>query len=211
MPSVLDVLLLALLVIFAVRCYRRGLVRSLIGIGRLILAVLLTVALSSPVAGLLEERIVEPSVRERVGERLSALAACTEGGVAELYEAIPSPLRAHLTKEDTTPWDVEVAVTRWTDRISHTVSHALASLLATVLVFLVAFVMLPWVLRLLSRLIRAIPLIAGLDRLLGLSLGLLGGIAAVALVSRVLFPLLVAVGRPEWVETSHILHLFGGT
>lgn len=209
MPSLLDVLFLALFLLFVIRGYRRGLVHSLLGVGRLVLAVLLTVALATPVARLLDTAIIRPPVQTCVGERLTSLAARTEGGVAELYASVPSPLRAHLTVGDAAVANLDEAVTRWTDTVSRALSGAVATIFATVLVFLVALVTLPWLLRLLSRVVRAIPLVSGIDRLLGLTLGGVAGVAVVALFSRFIAALLVALGRPEWVEASRVLQLVG--
>ena len=210
MRSLLDVLLVAVIVLFAVLGYRRGLVRSLAGVGRLILAVLVTGVLATPVSGLLDAKLIRPPVQNYVGERLSAIAARTEGGVSALYDAIPPFLRVHLSEGDVAAPSLGVAVIRWADTISRAISGAVSSLLGTVLVFLVAFVTVPLVLRLLSSIVRAIPLVSGIDRLLGLALGGAVGIAAVALSSRMIAALLVAFGRPEWVEASRILHLLGG-
>ena len=210
MPAFLDLLFVATVALFAVVGYRRGLVRSLAGVGRLILAVLVTVALSTPVSHLLDARVIHPPVQSYVGERLSAIAARTEGSVFELYAAVPTVLRAHLSEGDTAVLGLEAAVTRWTDTVSHAVSGALSSILATVLVFVIAFVTLPWLLGLLSRIVHAIPLVSGLDRLLGLALGGVSGIAAVALLSRVVAAFLIAAGHPDWAETPRILHLLGG-
>ena len=209
MPSLLDVLFVAALVFLAVLGYRRGLVRSLAGIGRLILSVILTGILSTPVARLLETRVIHPPVEGYVGEKLATIAARTEGGVAEFYAAIPAWLRAHLTVGDAAVASLDAAVARWTETVSRAVSGAISSLLATVLVFIVAFLTLPALLRLLSRVVRAIPLLSGIDRLLGLALGILTGFAAVALASRVIAALLIASGRPDWVEASCILQLLG--
>ena len=210
MQSLLDVLLVAVIVLFGVLGYRRGLVRSLAGVGRLILAVLVTVVLTTPVARLLDAKVMHPPVQSYVGERLASLADRAEGSVSALYDAIPAFLRAHLTESDTAAPGLDAAVERWTATISHAVSGALSSILATILVFFIALVSVRWLLRLLSRIVRAIPLVSGIDRLLGLALGGVTGVAAVALSSRMIAALLIAFGRPEWVEASRILHLLGG-
>ncbi len=209
MPSLLDILLLGLLAVFAIRGYRRGLVRSLVGIGRLVAAVILTVAVSSPVSQFLDDRLINPPVHDYVAERLTAVAARTEGGVAELYDALPAPLRAHLGESDMLFADMDTAVAHWTDTISRTVSGAVSSVLASVAVFILAWFGLTLGLKLLSGVIHAIPLVATFDRLLGLGAGLLAGVAVVAISARVLSPLLVALGRPEWVDASWLLQMAG--
>ncbi len=167
MPYVMDALFLGLFIFFAVRGYRRGLVRSLLGVGRLILAVLLTAALSAPVADVLEQRLFHSPIQDAVGEHAEAM--------------------------------VETA--------GHAVSGAIASLLATVTVFLAANLMLAMGLRLLSGVIHAIPLVAGMDRIGGLGLGVLSGAAAVWLVARVGSALLLAAGQSSWVYGSILLRM----
>ncbi len=205
MPTFLDCLLLALLIFPAIRGYRRGLVRSVLGVGRLLVVVLLTVALISPVADLLDKHLLSSPIKNAVGTRIDALVAQTEGGVEELYAALPASLRAYLTESDIAVPSVDAAAERWTDTISHAVSGALASVLSTLLVFVLASVALTFGLKLLSGIIHAVPIVAGLDRLLGLVAGVLTGVAIVALASRFLAPFLIAMGRPEWVEASWLL------
>ncbi len=206
MPHLLDLILIAVPVILAVRGHRRGLVRSVSGIVRLTAAVLLTVALTAPVARFLDNTFLYSPVRGHIGERLETLAEKTDGEVSDLYKKLPAPMRAHLNGRWEADADIQETVSDWSDTISRAISGALSRMLATVLVFLLISFALKFGLRMLSGIIHATPL-AGVDRLLGLLSGVIAGVAAVWLLSCILSPFLVTVGRPEWAAESWLLRM----
>ncbi len=209
MLFVLDILFLIPPALLAVRGYRRGLMRSLLGVGRLIPAVLLTVVLSSPVSRWLDEKILYPPIHATVSTRLSAMAARVDWRVENLYASLPLSLRAHVPEAEAVSDDIGEAIAQWSDTAAQRISGAVAALLATVLIFAAAYFLLSLGLRLLSRILHATPL-AGVDRVCGLGVGFLAGGTVAYLTARVLSAALLAIGRYAWVENSVVLRWLGG-
>ena len=64
MQYVIDVILALLLVYFTVRGFKRGFFKTVLSAGRLVLAILLTVALGSRVSQWIDRQYVNPPVYE---------------------------------------------------------------------------------------------------------------------------------------------------
>ncbi len=208
MPIALDVLCLVLLAVMAFRGYRRGLVASVLGAGRFFIAIILTVALTSPVAGLLNDHLINPPVYGYVNGRLVALADKTEGSAAELLESMPEILSNQLGDNVSAEGRLDTLVEEWSETISQSISGAVSSVIATVLLFVLFMLLLSLSIKLIAGLIHATPL-ASVDRILGLVLGLITGLGISVLAARLLTPALTALGKEAWVEASRLLSWLG--
>lgn len=213
MHGVVDILLLSVWGLMAFWGWRRGFLLSIFSLGRLILAVILTVALGPALAEWLDSTLVYPPVYEAVHEKLTAIAAdvasTAQGSVEALVQKLPAVFRAHLRPEDLNPTaDVHALADEWSKSVAGGISRALSAVLGYILLLGLCLVLLTLACKILAGLIHRIPLVRTADRLLGLLLGGLGGGIAVLLASAVLGVLLPLWGAESVVESSLLLRLF---
>ncbi len=209
MSYILDLILVALLVIFAIVGYRRGFVASILKSGRFFLAVILTIALTNPVATLLNDNFINPPIYDAVSGKLTDVADSVKGNASDFYEEIPAILQGQLDdKMSESEGDIDEAVEEWSQEISGKISWAVSKIIAVILLFVALMLLLSILVKILSAIVRATPL-GGVDRILGLVLGLAVGVAMMLLVSRFVAPVLTAFGQGELVESSFLLDLLG--
>ncbi len=206
MIYIVDLILLGLLVFMAIRGYIRGFMESVLKSGRLLLSVILTLLLNKPVATLLNDKLINPPVYSMIHGKLSSLADKAEGSAGNLLASIPAALRQQLGDEVTATGSLDHLVEDWSETISQSISGAAAKIVAVILLFVAFMLLLTIVIKLLAGIIKASPL-EKVDRILGLALGLLTGVALMLIAARLVAPIMVAVGQGELVESSFILKL----
>ncbi len=209
MFSVLDILFLVLIVLFAIRGFIRGFVASILKSARFFLAVILAIVLTAPVAGLINDHVIHPPVYRFVNNKIESLADRAEGNGVALYENLPGLMKNQLDVEsEDLAGSLDGYVTEWSETISQKISGGISGVIAVVTLFIVFMLLLSLVIKLVAGLIHAGPL-ATLDRLLGLGLGLVVGVAVVMLLAGFVSPILIAIGQEGMVESSFVLDLLG--
>ena len=215
MPLILDLILLALLCIPVFLGWRRGFFGSVLRLGRLALAFLITVGLGPAVSGWLNDGIVYPAVHESVYETLDGLAdevsSTARDGAEALAASIPAAFRPYLDTRDLDPSaDVHALAEEWSVTVASGISRTVATAIGYLLVFAVAFILLTVAVFAVSGLLLHIPLVRAVDRILGLSLGILMGCVGALLLSALMAAILSVTGQSEVVEASLMLRLSAG-
>ena len=100
MQYVIDVILALLLVYFTVRGFKRGFFKTVLSAGRLVLAILLTVALGSRVSQWIDRQYVNPPVYEKVHTKLAAMAADAGAQSDEFFRQLGEQYGAYLDKDE---------------------------------------------------------------------------------------------------------------
>ncbi len=208
MSYIIDLILLGLLIFFAIRGYLRGFLGSILKSGRFFLAVVLTVALTNPIAAIVDEKLINPPIYEAVNSKLTAIADTAGGSASRLLDSMPAILRNQLGEDITATGNLDRRVDEWSETISDKISFSIAKILTVILLFVALMLLLTILIKFLSAIIRATSL-GKVDRILGLVLGLFVGIAVMLLASRFLAPILTAVGQEALVESSVLLRIFG--
>ncbi len=209
MTYIVDIVLVGLLVIMAVRGCVQGFLKTILKSGRFFLAVLLTVALTSPVAALLNDNLINPPIYSAVNGKLTELADAAEGSADSLLESVPAFLKNQLGENISTTGKLEQLVDEWSETISQSISGAISTVLAVILLFVALMLLLTILIKILSSVIEKIKLLDTVNRVLGLVLGLLVGGALMLLAARVVAPILTALGQDALVDSSFILKLLG--
>ncbi len=205
---VIDLLLVALLAWLTFRGFKRGFFRSIFGLGRLILAVIITVIFRAPFSAWLDKTFINPPVFDAVHEKLTALGERAGGDLTTLLNSLPHALSAQLGGDPGGyEGNIDATVEQWSHSIAGNLSEAISSVIGTVLLFILAFLLLSVAVFFVSKLLLASPF-AGIDRLLGAILGGVSGILAVILVAMVLAAVLTACGQQDIVVRSLLLRLF---
>ena len=214
MQLAVDLLLILLFSLMALRGLRRGFFKTVFSVGRLILAFAVTVLMGSTVAGWLDRRFVNPSVFDAVYRRLSAVAeeigSTAEDGIQAFTERIPPSFRGYLDPEAMSPTaELHDVAEACAHTVADGISGVIAGVLGHVLLFAVSFGLLTVAMLFLGKLTK-LPVIRTVDGVLGLALGAVGGLVVVAFASAILGAVLGLTGHGEALENSFMLRLFSG-
>ena len=214
MQLVIDVLFMAVFAIPVFRGWRRGFTKSILGLGRLVLSLVITILFGSAFAGWIDETFINPPVFEAVSKKFSSIAAevtaSAEGGIDALVEKIPEAFRGYLdlTNVDHTA-EINALVEQWSRTVADGISKVISLILGFVLLFVISFVLLTAVIFIIGKLVK-LPVIRTVDKLLGLAVGIFNGAAVVMVSSVILGAILGLMGQGELVEGSFMLRLFAG-
>ena len=215
MPFILDLVLLALFCVPVFLGWKRGFFKSVLSLGRLALAFLVTVGLGSTAAGWLNDAYVYPAVYESVSEKLEGIAdevsSTAQNSAEALAEKIPAAFRPYLNTQSIDPSaDVHSLAETWSRTVSERIAGVISTALGYFTVFILAFILLTVAVFAVGGLIRRIPLVRTVDRVLGLSLGILIGGVGTILLSAILAAILSVTGQIDVVESSLMLRLSEG-
>ncbi len=211
MPIVLDILVIAILILFAVLGAHRGFVLTLCSLVAVIVALvgatMVSDALAPKVAQALQPRI-ERSIQESLEEKalevssqegldaVDALAALREKG--GLYEWAADSLEEALNNvpgTDAIAHQAAVAATAVAEQLARGVLFTLAFLLMLIIWFFVSHAL---------DLVARLPGLSALNNALGGLLGFVKGLLIVWLLSWILGPL-TGVLSPDLIAQTHLL------
>jgi uncharacterized membrane protein required for colicin V production len=214
MQLVIDILLIVVFALLVFRGWRRGFMKSVLSLGRLILSLIITVLFGSAFAAWLDAKFINPPVFDAVFKKLSEIAAevtaTAEGGVDALVEKIPEAFRGYLDLETLDPSaEINALVEQWSHTVADSISKVIATVLGYILLFIIAFIVLTVAIFIISK-VAKLPFIKTADKLLGLVVGIASGAIAVIFLSVVLSAILGVIGQGEIVEGSFMLRLFSG-
>jgi uncharacterized membrane protein required for colicin V production len=212
MQLVIDVLLIAVFGLLVFCGWRRGFMKSILGLGRLILSVVITIVFGSSFAVWLDDTFINPPIYEAVFKKFSNIAAdvtaTAEGGVEALVEKIPDMFRSHLDLENLDPSaKIDELVHQWSHTVADGISKVVATVLGYILLFVLSFLVLTLVIFLVSRFAK-LPFIKKTDKLLGLAIGLVSGLVAAIFLSAVVGAVLGLLGQNDIIEGSFMLRTF---
>lgn len=215
MQFAVDFFLLAIFGLLVFQGWRRGFLKAVFSLGRLILSVLLTFLLGPAVSGWIDRAFVNPPVYESVHKKFTEIAdevaATAQNGVDALVQKIPSAFKGYLDTESIDPAaDVYALADEWSLTVAGGISKVIAAVIGYVLLFLVCFVLLTVAIFIVTKLVDRISLVRLTDKLLGLILGVISGTVAVLLISAVLGAILSVTGQETVVEQSFMLRLSAG-
>lgn len=215
MQFAVDLFLLAIFGLLVFQGWRRGFLKAVFSLGRLILSVLLTFLLGPAVSGWIDRAFVNPPVYESVHKKFTEIAdevaATAQNGVDALVQKIPSAFKGYLDTESIDPAaDVYALADEWSLTVAGGISKVIATVIGYVLLFLVCFVLLTVAIFIVTKLVDRISLVRLTDKLLGLILGVISGTVAVLLISAVLGAILSVTGQETVVEQSFMLRLSAG-
>lgn len=214
MQLVIDVLFMAVFAIPVFRGWRRGFTKSILGLGRLVLSLVITILFGSAFAGRIDERFINPPVFEAVSKKFSSIAAevtaSAEGGIDALVEKIPEAFRGYLDLTTVDPTaEINALVEQWSRTVADGISKVISLILGFVLLFVISFILLTVAIFIVNKLVK-LPVIQSVDKILGLAVGAFSGAVTVVVLSILLSAILGLVGQGELEEGSFMLRLFAG-
>lgn len=189
----LDIILLAIIVIPAIKHYRGGLTGVFFGIGRFVLSVISAVLFGGMVGGLLADGVVGSlvsygayyKVKEYVdGTSISSFFADPPEGFIRFTRLIGADLPSLKEQYGSATYSDET-LRKIAASASRPLTETVSAILGYLAVFLVTFVALTVVIACLKKI--KVPLLTSFDKWLGLGLGILLGVFAAALLSTVFY------------------------
>ncbi len=205
MNWILDGIVVVILVLSVWVAMKRGFIKTVFSLVGGIVALVLAVTLSTPVANWLDTEFVRPAIRktvltavndnEMVSDYDQAIASID---VAGKLKEMPESLRAFLEKMNVdvekisaeaaqTQADSAAAREELIDSIATPVSRAVCKAAALIGLFIIIFLLVFLVSRLLDAVFRVLPFAKSLNQAGGLILGLLRGVLLVLIFGAVAY------------------------
>lgn len=193
----IDVLLVAIIVFSTVRFGIKGLICSILGMGKFIIAFLISLALGSPVGILLANGFVGNAVSNHVynkiygyfdgGESLMDFFSNIPEGFLKTVKLFGADVEA-LEAQFGSVQGSESVIREMSDVISAPISRTLSAIIAYVVIFVGAYIVLSIVIKGLRSI--KIPIITRIDKILGVTLGLALGLLCVSFISTAIYSIL---------------------
>ena len=204
MKYLLDtvVILIFLLCVFIGR--KRGFIKTVAGIVAFLAALAVSMLLSGPVAGLVYDKAVEPSIVETVDTKLEETKGTAIEQLDNAYQSLPNMVKNLLAQAGVT--DVNGLSDRLPTDGAETIGHSvnavveplllpLIKALCSLVLFFVAYIAASIVLRVLN-IIAKLPLLKQLNKTLGLVGGIVSG-ALWALLAVTVIQVIAATGSAD--------------
>ena len=207
MNIVFDILLVALFAFMAIRGYFKGFMKMVLSFGRLILAVVITLVFGSAFSGWIDEKFINPPIYDWVFGKISELAGNAVTNVDEFLNGLPGIFKNFVDYEGfqdkygEAGASVDALVTDVSTSVSGAMSAVVSTVVGYVLLFALSFVILTVVIWLVGK-FADLPLLKTGDKLLGLAVGAVSGLLAVALVASVLYLIVYLTGDLSAYENS---------
>ena len=179
--TIVMILILALMVFFVFRGYKKGFLRLAITTFSFVIVIILATSLATPVSNLLENTAVgtkvESSVSDLVESKTEEYLDGAQGSISSEDESsfieslpLPSYIQNVLISGNTVEEYAQMQIETFEEYITAEVTEVILSAIAYVIVMIVASILLRIILRL-AKFVNKIPIIGGLNKILGALLG----------------------------------------
>ncbi|MBR5156455.1 MAG: CvpA family protein [Clostridia bacterium] len=175
MLNIADIVLIAIIAVFVIAGSVRGLVKTLFGLGSIVLSIILSLTLYPMVSDVLAQSKVGAIVQDSVSSLLSQEKQITES--TELTETTENESSLPDFVQNT----IDTATQQTTQALSATVTDAALNIISMLIVFVLVKILL-WIIAKLLDLATKLPVIHGCNKLLGGVLGCVSGVLIVYLL-----------------------------
>lgn len=207
MNWVIDVLLVATIVFLAVKNCISGIMHTVYHIGKFIAAILSAIILGKPLGTLISNRFMANKLSDLVygkiseyvsGEKLSEFFADIPEGFAKIVKLFGVDLEA-ICQQYSNAENSEAVLRDMSQTISGPIANMISAIIAYVLIFVVVFVVLTIVFKGLEKI--KIPVLTGVDKILGLVFGLALGVFSASLLATAVYSVLEFISAVNESET----------
>ena len=210
---IFDVVIVAVILLFALIGLRRGFIKSLAGLIGAVIAMALALTIAHFAADWIYDALIAKPVENAVNEALSAGGASAAGVIS----ALPAGLSG-IVKSFGGEAAVEQAVSQSSSAASSMILGILrpalvnlTMILLALLLFIPMMILVRLLLRLLNGVVNNTPVVKHVNRILGILFGFCKGIIVVWLLCLLADYALPLTGNVWWHETAHqswLFHLF---
>lgn len=201
MSIIIDIVLVAILIVSALFAFKKGLIGTLFSLLGTVVAIVLSVMLSGPVSGYINQEFVNPSIKQYI---LGAVDSSSVGksyedalnsiDVAGAVERMPSELKSVLefagidTSEivemaNSVTENSNAAKDNLIDSIAAPISGTISRVIALIVLFVILSIILWVVSKLVTAVFNALPLGGMVNKVGGLIFGVLRGLIIVFAIS----------------------------
>lgn len=208
-----DILLVLVFAAIIFKGWFKGFFKSILGFGRLVLTVILTILLGPTVSAWLDQTYINPPVFNSVHAKLADMAAQAGDNVSAFFDSMSDKFGSVVdpsTFENQSAGanaQLDALVEEYSLSISASVSIVISTIIGYIALFLICFLVLTLVIWLLGKLVK-LPVINKIDKLLGFLLGIVSGYLVVSLLATLLYAILVATGDVSAYSASHVFKFF---
>ncbi len=220
MQFILDIVIVAILAVFAFLAYKKGLIKTLFGMLGTLIAFLGALALKGVVGGWLDVTFVRPSVRNMVLSTLTGSPvldyekALSSLDVAGKVRKMPEALRVLLDSVGVSTEDIlgslsslsantVEAKNKLIDSIAAPISATISTAIAFVVLFVVLIIVCKVGAKILSALFNLLPIGKQFNRLGGAVIGLAEGVLIVLIVTAVVWA--ISLGADKGMFSSEAI------
>lgn len=180
MHIVIDLLILAIVIINVILSAKNGFVKTLIEVVGFVLAIIISLSLSSPIAGFIYDKTIEPTIISSVSEKTTST---TEDTVKNIFEALPKFVERNaedlgvtedkISKnlENKTGTEIKLAAVEVSQNSIKPVFVKIVSLAIAAIVFIVLMFVVKFLAKFINKLF-SFSIIGTLNKALGAILGL---------------------------------------
>lgn len=211
MAYLFDLLLVALFALCVYVGWRRGFIKTVSGLIALALAVLVSAALSGPIADWAYTSMLEPNISSTLEAQLPAEVLPEAAEIDVALEKLPPFVTDLLAAGEAIDGEVvlsklgavangENIATAITEKVIAPIVLPLLEMLCSVLLFIAVYVIALFVLRLLN-VVAKLPVLKQLNGLLGMVAGVITGAVWVLFVARILY-VVAGLGWVDWLTPA---------
>lgn len=211
---ILSIIVLTALLIPAIRGAVAGFVKTALHLLRFVIAAILAFSFSKLLGTFLKEKWLGAKFYDSIWSALSEKVDFNSA-TSSMEEAVPSGIRAILSAFDvdvsaiaeSAASEGEAMLQSFAQTVSDKIAGIVGVVIAFVAIFVVSLLVLWLVSSLLTTLIERIPLVGGINRVLGFLLGLLLGVGVAWIVSQVLAVFLTTFTEIDYTQIA-VLRFF---
>lgn len=204
MNYILDIAVVAAIVFFTWRCYRKGFIKTAVLLFGFVIAAILARAISTPVSVFTYDNLIKPSVVETLEEKTEEISGSIAEKTDALLDGIPAVFKnatkifgetdaSETVEEKMNEEGKSIATTLEENVIAPAAKSVIQIILFIVLFFVLAFLIKR--LAFLANIFNKLPLVGKVNRLLGAAAGLLEGIVIVFVATSVIYILMFLIGE----------------
>lgn len=176
MTFILDLVVLAIIVLFIIISVKKGFVKTLVEFVGLLLAVYFSITLSGPLANFVYEKAVEPSVSAAITTAIENAEASAESTVKEsVYNSLPSFVSNKIDLSDFEIGVGDAAANEICANVVKPLAISFFKAIFTLLLFIILNIAVKFLAKIINK-IFSFKLLGTLNRVLGGVLGLVKGI-----------------------------------
>lgn len=211
-----DVLIVVVIAFSIIRYGIKGFVQALLGFGKFIASVLVASAFGKPVAAWISDGFMRKWISDGVYEKICEYIVDGQS-LSEFFNNIPDGFIAlvklfgaeidTLQQKYATAEASDAVIREMANTITAPIADTTSAIIAYVLIFVITLIVIS-IIALLLKTIK-IPILTGIDKLLGCCLGLLIGFFSAAMISTVIYTVLELISAVN--GNAEIMNYYDGS
>lgn len=195
-----DLILIGVILFFVIKYAIKGLMQAILSFGKFIFSVIIAIAFGKPVAAWVSDGFMKKWLSDGVYAKISEHIVDGQS-LSDFFNDLPDSFvklvklfggdMSLLQQKYGSVESSEAVIYDMASTISNPIADVASAIIAYVAIFLVALIILSILATLFKKI--KIPILSGIDKILGLALGLVLGILSASMLATVIFTILELV------------------